>query len=159
MKLVVGVGDLQVSGNPADTIVTYSLGSCIGVCIYDPTARVGGMLHYMLPESKISPEKSAANPCMFADTGIPALFKQAYALGAVKGRITVRAAGGAQILDAAGLFNIGKRNILELRKILWRNGVVLGPSSVGGTVNRTVTMNVATGEILLKTSGQGVTRL
>lgn len=159
MKIVVGVGDLQVSRDPADSIVTYSLGSCVGVCIYDPVAHVAGMLHYMLPESKISPEKAAANPYMFADTGIPALFKKAYALGAVKGRITVRAAGGAQILDAAGLFNIGKRNILELRKILWQNGVMLGHSEVGGTVNRTVTMEVATGDIALKTSGQGVTQL
>ena len=159
MKLVVGVADMQVSRDPADAIVTYSLGSCVGLCIYDPVAHVGGMLHYMLPESKISPEKAAANPCMFADTGIPALFKKAYALGAMKGRIAVRAAGGAQILDAAGLFNIGKRNILEMRKILWQNGVMLGASEIGGTVNRTVTMEIATGEIALKTSGQGVTRL
>jgi len=159
MKIVVGVGDMQVCKGPDDSIVTYSLGSCIGLCIYDPVARVGGILHYMLPESKISPEKAAANPYMFADTGIPALFKKAYTLGAVKGRMTVRAAGGAQILDAAGLFNIGKRNILEMRKILWQNGVTLGASEVGGTVNRTVTMEVATGEIALKTSGQGVTRL
>jgi len=159
MKLVVGVADMQVSRGPDDSIVTYSLGSCIGLCIYDPVARVGGILHYMLPESRISPEKAAANPYMFADTGIPALFKKAYLLGAVKGRITVRAVGGAQILDAAGLFNIGKRNILEMRKILWQNGVMLGHSEVGGTVNRTVTMEIATGEIALKTSGQGVTRL
>ena len=159
MKLVVGVGDLQVSGDPVDSIVTYSLGSCVGVCIYDPVARVGGMLHYMLPESKISPEKAAAHPYMFADTGIPALFRKAYALGAVKGRITVRAAGGAEILDAAGLFNIGKRNLLELRKILWKNGLMLGRSEVGGSVNRTVTMEIASGEIVLKTSGQGISRL
>lgn len=156
---MVGVADMQVSRGPDDSIVTYSLGSCIGLCIYDPVARVGGILHYMLPESRISPEKAAANPYMFADTGIPALFKKAYLLGAVKGRITVRAVGGAQILDAAGLFNIGKRNILEMRKILWQNGVMLGHSEVGGTVNRTVTMEIATGEIALKTSGQGVTRL
>jgi chemotaxis protein CheD len=159
MRLVVGVGDLQVSGNPEDTIVTYSLGSCVGVCIYDPVAHVGGMLHYMLPESKISPEKAASHPYMFADTGIPALFRQAYSLGAVKGRITVRAAGGAEILDAAGLFNIGKRNLLELRKILWKNGVMLGHSELGGSVNRTVTMEIESGEILLKTSGLGVSRL
>lgn len=159
MKRVVGVGDLLVSGDPVDSIVTYSLGSCIGLCIYDPVAHVGGLLHYMLPDSKISPDKAATNPYMFADTGIPTLFRQAYALGAVKGRITVRAAGGAQILDAAGLFNIGKRNILEMRKILWQNGVMLGPSELGGSVNRTVTLEVSTGEIALKTSGLGVTRL
>jgi len=157
--LVVGVGDMRVSDNPADFLVTYSLGSCVGLCIHDPVARVAGMLHYMLPESRISPEKAAGNPCMFADTGIPALFRKAYELGAVKDRITVRAAGGAQILDAAGLFNIGKRNILELRKILWANGVLLGPSDLGGTVNRTVTLSVSTGEVTLKVSGYGVTRL
>lgn len=156
---MVGVGDMRVSDNPADFLVTYSLGSCVGVCIHDPVARVAGMLHYMLPESGISPEKAAGNPCMFADTGIPALFRKAYELGAVKDRITVRAAGGAQILDATGLFNIGERNILAMRKILRRNGVTLGPSDLGGTVNRTVTMNVSTGEVVLKISGRGVTRL
>jgi len=150
---------MRVSDNPADFLVTYSLGSCVGVCIHDPVARVAGMLHYMLPESGISPEKAAGNPCMFADTGIPALFRKAYELGAVKDRITVRAAGGAQILDATGLFNIGERNILAMRKILRRNGVTLGPSDLGGTVNRTVTMNVSTGEVVLKISGRGVTRL
>ncbi|MGZ8459705.1 MAG: chemotaxis protein CheD [Candidatus Deferrimicrobiaceae bacterium] len=159
MKLVVGVADMQVTGNPTDSIVTYSLGSCIGLCIHDPVAKVGGILHYMLPESKISPEKAAANPYMFADTGIPALFRKAYDLGAFKGRITVRAVGGARILDAAGLFDIGKRNILALKKILWQNALILGHSEVGGSVNRTVTMEIATGEIDLKTSGQGVTRL
>jgi len=159
MRLVVGVGDLQVSGDPDDSIITYSLGSCVGVCIYDPVARVGGLLHYMLPESKLSPEKAAAYPYMFADTGIPALFRKAYALGAVKGRITVRAAGGAEILDAAGLFNIGKRNLLELRKILWQNGMMLGRSEIGGTVNRTVAMEISSGEVILKTSGQGMIRL
>ncbi|GAB4239417.1 MAG: chemotaxis protein CheD [Deltaproteobacteria bacterium] len=159
MKLVVGVADLQVSRNPEDSIVTYSLGSCVGVCIYDPVARVGGILHYMLPESGISPGKAVSNPYMFADTGIPALFRKAYALGAVKERITVRCAGGAQILDAAGLFNVGKRNVLELRRILWRNGVMLGASDLGGTVNRTVALEIATGVISLKISGQGVIRL
>ncbi len=159
MRLVVGVGDLRVSGNPADVIVTYSLGSCIGLCVHDPSALVGGILHFMLPDSSISADKAAANPYMFADTGIPALFREAYALGASKERITVRAAGGAEILDAAGLFNIGKRNILALRRILLRNGVTLGPSEIGGTVNRTVSMEVATGEIVLKTSGRGVSRL
>ena len=74
--------DFQVSNDPRVTLVTYSLGSCIGVAIWDPTARVSGILHYMLPDSSISPEKAKTGPAMFADTGIPRLFRDAYALGA-----------------------------------------------------------------------------
>lgn len=159
MKHVVGVADMKLSAAPGDEVITYSLGSCIGLVIYDPVAKVAGMVHYMLPESKIAPEKAQANPFMFADTGIPVLFREAYKLGAVKGRIVVKAAGGGQVLDPAGLFNIGKRNILEMRKILWQNGVMLGPTETGGTVNRTISIDVTTGKVTLKTSGQGVTEL
>ncbi|MBI5419274.1 MAG: chemotaxis protein CheD [Deltaproteobacteria bacterium] len=157
--IVVGMGDMKVSNDPASSLITYALGSCIGICIHDPAARVGGILHFMLPEAKISPDRAAAKPFMFADTGIPALFHEAYRLGAVKGRIVVKAAGGAQVLDPAGLFNIGKRNILAMRKILWQNGVMLGNTALGGTVNRTVTLDVGSGSLTVKTSGQGVSVL
>ncbi len=155
MKVIVGMADMKVCGETGSTVVTYSLGSCVGVCIYDPVARVGGILHFMLPESKLSPEKAAQRPYMFADVGIPLLFHEAYRLGASKGRIVVKAAGGAQVLDPAGLFNIGKRNILALRKILWQNGVMLGATALGGTVNRTMSLDLGTGLVLLKTSGEG----
>jgi chemotaxis protein CheD len=159
MKVIVGMADMKVSNDPASSIVTFSLGSCIGLCIHDPVARVGGILHFMLPESKLSPDKAVQKPYMFADVGIPLLFHEAYGLGAVKERIVVKAAGGAQILDPAGLFNIGKRNILAMRKILWQNGVMLGATAVGGSSNRTVTLDVGTGLILMKTSGEGEGRL
>lgn len=155
MKVIVGMADMKVSGEAGASIVTYSLGSCIGVCIYDPVARVGGILHFMLPESKLSPEKAVQRPYMFADVGIPLLFHEAYRLGGSKGRIVVKAAGGAQVLDPAGLFNIGKRNILALRKILWQNSVMLGATALGGTVNRTMSLDLGTGQVLLKTSGEG----
>lgn len=159
MKLVVGVADCKVSRDPASVIVTYSLGSCIAVCIHDPVVGVGGILHFMLPEAKIAPEKAVANPSMFADTGIAFLFQEAYRLGAVKTRLQVKAAGGAQVLDPAGLFNIGKRNILAMRKLFWQNGVMLGSTALGGTVNRTVTLDNGSGEVTLKTSGKGVSTL
>ena len=101
---------MKVSGNRDETLITYSLGSCIGVVIYDSQVKVGGMLHYMLPESQLDREKAQKNPYMFADTGIPALFKAAYALGALKSRMRVVVVGGAQILDQKGFFNIGKRS-------------------------------------------------
>ena len=89
MKQIVGVADMKVSNNPAESIITYSLGSCIGLVIYDPAVKVGGILHYMLPESSIDKEKASARPYMFADSGIPRLFKTAYNLGAAKQRMKV----------------------------------------------------------------------
>jgi len=95
MKQIVGVADMKVSNRQTESIITYALGSCIGLIIYDPVVRVGGILHFMLPESSIDKEKASARPYMFADSGIPRLFKSAYKLGAVKQRMKVYVAGGA----------------------------------------------------------------
>lgn len=153
MDKVVDIADLKVSDNAEETLVTYSLGSCIGVSIWDPIAKVGGMLHYMLPESSLSPDKAKANPAMFADTGIPLLFRTAYALGAVKKRVTVKIAGGSQLLDDKGTFSIGKRNYVMLRKIFWKNGVLIDGENVGGSISRTMRLNVGTGCVSLKMRG------
>ncbi|SHL13559.1 chemotaxis protein CheD [Desulfatibacillum alkenivorans DSM 16219] len=149
------ISDLKVSNNPDVTLVTYSLGSCIGLAVWDPEVRVGGMLHYMLPDSSISQEKAKANPAMFADTGIPALFKACYKLGAQKQRMIVKVAGGAQLMDESGFFNIGKRNYAALRKMFWRNKVMVAAEDIGGMVNRTIRLNIGTGELIMKVSGKG----
>ncbi|MCA9242980.1 MAG: chemotaxis protein CheD [Phycisphaerales bacterium] len=148
---VVDIADLAVTDDHDSTLVTYSLGSCIGVAIWDPVARVGGLLHYMLPEGAISPEKAKSNPAMFCDTGVPQLFRAAYKLGADKKRLIVKVAGGSQLLDNNGAFNIGKRNYLALRKIFWKNGVMIDGEHVGGSISRTVRLNVADGKFLIKT--------
>ena len=153
MNRIVDIADLQVAkpnGDPA-TLITYSLGSCIGVAIWDPVTHVGGMLHYMLPDSSISPEKAEKNPAMFADTGLPNLFKNAYKLGAEKKRLTVKVAGGSQLLDDEGTFNIGKRNYLILRKIFWKNGVMIDGEHVGGSLSRTLKLDLCTGRVVVKT--------
>lgn len=152
--ITIGVADMKVSNDPAATLVTYSLGSCIGVAIYDPKVRVGGLLHYMLPDANLDLEKAKKNPFMFADTGIPFLFREAYKFGADKRRMVVKVAGGAQILDDHGFFNIGKRNQLILKKIFWRNNVLVKAEALGGSVNRTVRLNLSTGEVLLKEAGK-----
>ncbi len=159
MKQIVGVADMKLSNNLEDSVVTYSLGSCIGLVIYDPVARVGGILHYMLPESSIDREKAKIKPFMFADTGIPRFFKTAYKLGAKKPRIKIYVAGGAEIIDQKGFFNIGKRNYLALKKIFFKNKVMINKQDVGGNINRTVRIEIATGDIFVKTSGSGETRI
>ena len=153
MKQIVGVADMKVSKNPAESIVTFSLGSCIGLVIYDPAVKVGGILHYMLPDSPIDKDKAVARPYMFADSGIPRLFKAAYQLGAVKNRMKVYVAGGAEILDQKGFFNIGKRNYMALKKMFFKNNVMINNQNVGGNTNRTVRVEIATGDIYVKTSG------
>jgi chemotaxis protein CheD len=155
MNLIVGVSDMKVTNDIEATLVTYSLGSCIGVAIYDPVVRVGGLLHYMLPESSLDQEKAGKNPYMFADTGIPALFKAAYKLGAKKQRMKVIVVGGSQVLDQKGFFNIGKRNDIAVRKMFHKNNVIIDYKDVGGTVNRTIKLAINTGDTCLKVSGKG----
>ena len=153
MDQVVDIADFKVTNDPRVKLVTYSLGSCIGVTIWDPEVHVGGMLHYMLPESTISPAKAAAQPAMFADTGIPALFRTAYELGAQKKRMIVKVAGGGNLLDDNGTFNIGKRNYVALRKMFWKNGVMIETENVGGSTSRTLRLEVGTGRVTIKMPG------
>jgi chemotaxis protein CheD len=152
-SLVVGVADMVVVKDPCARIVTHALGSCIGVTIYDPVAHVGGMLHFMLPDSKINADKAAGNPAMFADTGVPDLFKKSYALGAKKENLIVCAAGGAEVLSDGGHFKIGSRNRTILRKIFWKNGILLAADDTGGNSSRTLTLSVTDGSVYVKSKG------
>jgi chemotaxis protein CheD len=150
--VVVGISDYQTSNKPDDVIITYSLGSCIGLTVYDPVAKIGGMIHYMLPLSKISPDKAELKPAMFADTGVPLLLKKLFAMGASKSRLIVKAAGGSQLMDQNKIFNIGERNFLVLRKILWKNNILMKNSDVGGMISRTVRFEIETGRVTVKSS-------
>ncbi len=150
---------MQMTKNPDVTLITYSLGSCIGVTLYDPVVKVGGLLHFMLPDSQIDIQKAQKNPWMFADTGLPLFFNEAYQLGAEKKRIQVKVVGGAQILDDSGYFNIGKRNYMALRKIFWANNILIQAEDVGGNMNRTVSIELSSGKVWVKTSGDGVREL
>ncbi len=151
---VVGVGDMIASNDPAAEIVTHSLGSCLGVIVYDPLRKVGGLLHFMLPDSTIDPIKAMKAPFMFADTGLPRLFRAVYGLGGEKGRLQVKVAGGARFLDDQLLFNIGSRNVAALRDILARNGVSAAAMEIGGQVSRTVRLDLANGQVSIRTPGQ-----
>lgn len=154
MNYAVGISEMKVSDQSDDILVTYSLGSCIGVTIYDPIVRVGGMIHCMLPLSKLDMQKAQRSPAMFVDTGVPALFEAAYHLGAQKERIIVKVAGGSSILDEKRMFRIGERNYAVLRKILWKNNILIAAEDVGGTNSRTVYLEIGTGRVLVKSRGK-----
>jgi len=148
----VGISDLKVSNNPDDVLITYALGSCISVAIYDPKVKVGGLLHFMLPDSTLDANKAKEKAAMFADTGIPLLFKSCYAIGAEKKRIIVKVAGGASILDDGNYFRIGQKNITAMRKIFWHNNVLIDAEDTGRNCNRTVRLELASGRCLVKSS-------
>jgi chemotaxis protein CheD len=153
-RLVVGVGDCRVSDNPADELITYALGSCIGLAIHDPVRRVGGLLHFMLPDSGLDTAAAAANPFRFADSGIPALLDAVCGRGAEKHLLRVVAAGAAEIAGDASVFKIGRRNRAALRRIAWREGILVGAETVGGTSPRTLRLEVGTGRIFVRAAGE-----
>lgn len=154
--VVVGMADLGVSARADERLITYALGSCLGIALHDPVAGVGGLLHVMLPDSKIDAEKARANPYMFVDTGVPLLFRRCYELGARKERCIVKVAGGA-FAGTAGQedrFQIGKRNFIALRQLLWKNGVMLQANETGGLgASRTMWLDVGSGAVGLKVNG------
>ncbi|RMH16618.1 MAG: chemotaxis protein CheD [Gemmatimonadetes bacterium] len=155
-KQVAGIAEMVLSNRPDDLLITYALGSCLGLCIYDPVAKVGGLIHLMLPSSQIDPGRAATNPERFVDTGVPLLFREAYKLGARKERIIAKVAGGASMVEAgrADSFQTGKRNYVTLKKLLWKNGVFLKGEDVGGNVSRTISLYVASGEVVVKSNGE-----
>lgn len=153
MKYVVAVGDMKI-GRDADMVVTHALGSCLGLMVHDPVAKIGGLLHAMLPLSKINPDKAKANPFMFVDTGVPALFRTLYDIGGQKSRMVIKAAGCGNPLGKNEMFRIGERNYAVLKKLLWKNNLLLETEDVGGTASRTVHLDVATGQTTITSSGQ-----
>jgi chemotaxis protein CheD len=154
MSIVVNVSDARVSNDPGETIVTYSLGSCIGVALYDPIAKAGGMLHYQLPASTIDGGRAKQNPNMFADTGFANLMAMLEQLGAQKKRLKVGIAGAAQMLNDANVFDIGRRNHTAIRKILWQHGLFIGGEQVGGKTPRTMYLKIADGSMSVKAENQ-----
>lgn len=152
-RCVVGVSDMRICERPGQIIVTHALGSCVGIVIFDPKVGIGGMLHYMLPLSRLDEEKAKRSPLMFGDTGIPMLFRESYRFGAVKERLRVVVAGGAQVFEQRDFFDIGARNITIARKMLWKNNVMIAAEHVGGHQPRTLYLDTSTGETWLTTRG------
>jgi chemotaxis protein CheD len=150
MNVIVGVADCQVTNDVSNVLITYALGSCVAVTVYDPVARVGGLLHFMLPQAPADALQNGKSPYMFADSGIPMLFREAYQSGAEKRRLRVRVAGGANVMDENGVFNIGQRNCLAMRKIFWKAGVIVHAEEIGGKTARTMRLEMDSGRVFLR---------
>jgi chemotaxis protein CheD len=149
--ITVGLGAMHVTADDQAVLVTFALGSCLGVAVYDAVARVGGLLHAMMPMAGIDEAKARAQPALFVETGVPALFRACYELGAQKERMLVRLAGAASINGGEqDRFQIGKRNLLMARQLFWKNGVLVHAQDVGGTAWRNMTLQMRTGEVTVR---------
>lgn len=149
----VGVGDFAVSSNLEDELKTYALGSCVAVIIYDFKRQIAGMIHIALPDSKVNPERASTQPGYFADSGLLQLLKLMKSWGATRKSSWIKVIGGAKIADPNSLFDIGKRNILAVKKILWKYKLAIKAEDTGGDYSRTVSLFVADGELTIKTGG------
>lgn len=153
MLRIVGISEMYISNDPDDIVVTYSLGSCIGVAVYDPVLKIGGMIHCMLPLSQIDPKKAIEKPSMFTDSGVTRMLQEFMDRGSSKGNLQIRVAGAASMMDEKGFFKIGERNYTVLRKILWKNSLLIRSESVKGTDSRTMFLYMNTGKTTIKSAG------
>ena len=154
--IVLGIGDFGASNTQGATVKTYALGSCVAVVLLHPPTRTVGMVHIALPESSINPAKVKERPGYFADTGLPLLLREMAKFGCdPRGKgLYVKLAGGASIMDQNETFNIGKRNVLAVKKILWSFGLGAVAEDVGGNYSRTVSVSVNTGQVILTSPGR-----
>jgi chemotaxis protein CheD len=152
----VDIADMKVTNNLDDTLVTYSLGSCVGLSLYDTVVGVGGLIHCMLPLSSIDPEKAGVRPYMFVDTGVTALLTTLFGMGAQRQHIVAKVAGAGSPLGQEETFRIGQRNYTILRKLLWKNNILINAEDVGGTKARTMYLYMQDGRTTVKSAGKEV---
>ncbi|MCI8861367.1 MAG: chemotaxis protein CheD [Lachnospiraceae bacterium] len=157
-QLVVGIGDMKL-GRQEGTIITYALGSCIGIALYDPMIKLGALVHIMLPERV----NSDANIFKYADTGVRETLRKLYAYGAVKHRMTAKIAGGAKMFDMKGkssaMGNIGERNAQMVKRVLMQEGIRIVKEDTGANYARTMSIDLASGMVLVKTFGRPELRM
>ncbi len=152
----IGIAQMKVSTNPEDILVAPNLGSCLGISVYNKAQNCGGMIHCLLPFSKADPEKAAQNPCMYVDTGFSMLLERILEFGGDKKDLIIIAAGGANINDENNVFEIGKKNYTILKKILWKNNLLLRAEHIGANISRTLSLSLADGKTTLKVSGETI---
>jgi len=150
-KITVGIADMKIARWDG-ILVTYALGSCIGLCFHDPRIRLAALLHIMLP---LNMETGRTHPLKYADTGIRETLKQMEAQGASRARMTVKIAGGAKMFEVSGgsLGNIGQRNIESVHTILRRENIRLIGEHTGGSIARTLLFDVASGQGCIRSYG------
>jgi chemotaxis protein CheD len=160
-KIAVGISDYKASRSP-DTLVTYALGSCVGISLYDPFTRVGGLSHIMLPSSSLRSDGICDNRMKYADTAIGDMVGHMERLGAGRRNITAKIAGGANMfgtVEGSFIDTIGDRNVEAVRDELVRLGIPILAEDVGANYGRTVHFNLEDGRVVIQSIGKDVKEL
>ncbi len=151
-KISVGIADMKIARQEG-TLITYALGSCIGIAFYDPMIKLGALLHIMLPENN----QTDKNVFKFADSGIRETLRKLYAFGATRGRMVCKIAGGAKMFEMkgpGGLGNIGERNAQNVKRVLTAEGLRVVSEDTGANYARTMSLDVATGQVYIRSAGR-----
>jgi chemotaxis protein CheD len=154
---VVHIGDVLVSDTQGDVLAAYGIGSCVVVCMYDPMARAGGMLHALLPAA-VNGNKGTGSLARFVDRGVPLLIDALLDRGAIRSRLIAYLCGGARMFVDPGLddlASIGERNVLSAEDALQRAGIEIVAQATRERIGRTVKLHVATGLVSVRAVGQG----
>lgn len=158
-NITVGISDLKVGKDP-NTIITYALGSCVGICLYDPVTKIGGLSHIMLPSSSMAADKR--NSMRFADTAIPLLINNLVQVGASKRRLVAKIAGGAQMfktLTNTAIGNIGSRNVIAVKQALAKESIRIIAEDTGKDYGRTLYFYTVDGSVDVKSAIKGVKKI
>jgi chemotaxis protein CheD len=151
----IGIGEMLVSGNAEDILITYSLGSCVGVSLYDPEIKLGGLIHCQLPMSTSNPEQAKSKPSLYVDTGVVNLLQEMYNRGAIKSRLICKVAGaGSPLAIEQEQFRIGEKNLAVLKKVLWKNGILIKAEMIGGDTAKTMILDIGNGKTLLRVNAR-----
>ncbi len=151
MPIILGLGEMGTINKDEEELKTFALGSCIGLVLLDHINNIAGMAHIVLPDSNISPDRAQRDPGRFADTAIPALIAEMHAKGA-NGKLVAKLFGGALIYKANDTYQVGKRNALTVKKLLWKNRIPALAEEIGGDIGRTISVGL-NGEVRVSTPG------
>ncbi len=157
--LVVQIADMKMKKNDGK-IITYALGSCVGISLHDPITKITALIHVLLPEAPANSKGTGS--FKFADTAIPETLKMMAAQGGFKSRYICKIAGGAKMFSISAstlMGSIGDRNVEKTKEILRKEGINISSSETGGEHARTMIVDVATGEVLIRSAGKGNSRL
>lgn len=158
-RLTIGISDWKVCKAP-DILVTYALGSCVGICLYDPVSKIAGLSHIMLPDSKAITSEGTVNRMKFADTAIVDMMNKMISMGASQQKLIARIAGGAVMFETQNnKFNIGERNINAVRKALAELKIPIVAQDVGENYGRTVFFYSQDGRVEIKSTVKGIRQL
>lgn len=155
-RKLAGIGQMVVSSDASDLLVVPNLGSCLGVAVFDPQKKVGGVVHCLLPLSSADPKQAQEKPTLYVDTGVATLLDTVIGMGATKRGLIIVAAGCGNINDANNVFEIGKKNHTIFRKVMWKNGLMIKAEHIGDSHSRTLSLDMSSGKMSLRFSQETI---